>query len=63
MVIFNSFNPPIACCPGYVATDMSSFNGTKTPKEGAITPAWLASSDEVSKENGMFFSDQKYKEY
>jgi hypothetical protein len=42
---------------------MSSFNGTKTPKEGAITPAWLASSDDVSNENGMFFSDQKYKEY
>ena len=31
-----------ACCPGYVNTDMSSGRGTKTPLQGADTPAWLA---------------------
>jgi carbonyl reductase 1 len=31
-----------ACCPGWVATDMSSNRGTKTPAEGADTPVWLA---------------------
>jgi carbonyl reductase 1 len=31
-----------ACCPGYVNTDMSSHRGTKTPAQGADTPAWLA---------------------
>eukprot|EP01080_Neovahlkampfia_damariscottae_P008885 gene8885-835_t len=52
-----------ACCPGYVATDMSSFTGNKTPKEGAITPCWLATSDDVKDENGKFFSDKKLKTY
>ena len=31
-----------ACCPGYTATDMSSWRGTKHASEGADTPAWLA---------------------
>ncbi|KAK3591761.1 hypothetical protein CHS0354_019533 [Potamilus streckersoni] len=31
-----------SCCPGYVATDMSSHKGTKTIDEGAVTPLYLA---------------------
>lgn len=31
-----------AVCPGYCATDMSSFKGPRTPAQGAETPAWLA---------------------
>ena len=31
-----------ACCPGYVATDMSSHRGYKTTAQGADTPTWLA---------------------
>ncbi|MEW5298603.1 MAG: hypothetical protein WDW38_000668 [Sanguina aurantia] len=31
-----------ACCPGYCATDMSSWGGSKTAAEGADTPVWLA---------------------
>lgn len=31
-----------ACCPGYVATDMSSWRGHKHTSEGADTPAFLA---------------------
>lgn len=31
-----------ACCPGFVATDMSSFKGHKTIDEGAETPVMLA---------------------
>jgi len=29
------------CCPGYVNTDMSKGNGTKTPDDGAKTPVML----------------------
>lgn len=31
-----------AVCPGYVATDMSSWKGTKHSSEGADTPTWAA---------------------
>lgn len=31
-----------SCCPGYVATDMSSFKGPKTIEQGADTPFYLA---------------------
>ena len=31
-----------ACCPGSVATQMSSYRGSKTPAQGADTPVWLA---------------------
>ncbi|KAH3779338.1 carbonyl reductase [NADPH] 3-like [Dreissena polymorpha] len=31
-----------SCCPGYVATDLSSFNGEKTTDEGADTTLYLA---------------------
>ncbi|XP_033639673.1 carbonyl reductase [NADPH] 1-like [Asterias rubens] len=32
----------MACCPGYVDTDMTSNKGKKTPDEGADTPVYLA---------------------
>ncbi|EKX36642.1 hypothetical protein GUITHDRAFT_117185 [Guillardia theta CCMP2712] len=31
-----------SCCPGYCATDMSSWGGTKTAAQGAETPVKLA---------------------
>ena len=32
----------LACCPGYVATDMNFGDGDLTPAQGAETPTWLA---------------------
>ena len=46
-----------ACCPGYVATDMSSFRGPKTIEEGADTPAWLALLAPPSA-SGKFYKDR-----
>lgn len=46
----------VACCPGSVATDMSSFRGRKTPAEGADTPAWLALEAGAGAVAGKFFS-------
>lgn len=34
-----------AVCPGYCATEMSSYKGPRTPAKGAETPAWLALRD------------------
>ena len=31
-----------ACCPGYCATQMSSFKGPRSAAKGAETPVWLA---------------------
>ena len=31
-----------AVCPGYCATNMSSYKGHKSPAEGADTPVWVA---------------------
>jgi carbonyl reductase 1 len=47
-----------SCCPGYVNTDMSKGNGTKTPDEGAKTPVWLAIQDFGGK-TGSFYRDEK----
>ena len=44
------------CCPGYVATDMSSHRGTKTPSEGAVTPTLLATLID-QRVSGQFWSD------
>jgi carbonyl reductase 1 len=53
-VIINS------CCPGYVATDMSSFKGTKTADEGADTPVYLALLPPgVTEPRGQFVSERK----
>ncbi|CAL8463742.1 g3276 [Coccomyxa elongata] len=47
-----------ACCPGYVATDMSSFRGHKTAEQGADTPVWLALHAPADG-SGKFYSDRK----
>jgi len=46
------------CCPGFVKTDMSSHQGSKTPDEGADTPVWLALLPPESTVTGKFFSDR-----
>jgi carbonyl reductase 1 len=51
-----------ACCPGYVATDMSSHKGTKTIDEGADTPLYVALLPaNVSEPRGKFVSDREVK--
>ncbi|KAH6618669.1 carbonyl reductase [Boeremia exigua] len=52
----------VACCPGYVNTDMSKGNGTKTPDEGAQTPVLLAIQDSGAK-TGEFWRDEKVIEW
>ncbi|EUC38938.1 hypothetical protein COCCADRAFT_31994 [Bipolaris zeicola 26-R-13] len=47
-----------ACCPGYVNTEMTKGNGTKTPDEGARTPVLLALGDIQGKAGG-FWQDEK----
>ncbi|KAF1917164.1 carbonyl reductase [Ampelomyces quisqualis] len=44
-------------CPGYVNTDMSKGNGTKTVDEGAMTPVWLAIHD-FGGATGAFWRDK-----
>jgi carbonyl reductase 1 len=48
----------VSCCPGYVNTDMSKGNGTKTPDEGAQTPVWLA-IQEYGGKTGTFYREEK----
>ncbi|XP_071803174.1 carbonyl reductase [NADPH] 1-like [Asterias amurensis] len=49
----------MACCPGYVDTDMSSHKGPKTPDEGADTPVYLAMLQPGSAGfNGNMYSDR-----
>lgn len=49
-----------ACCPGYVATDMTSLKGTKTIDEGADTPVYLALlQPDVTSPRGDFVSERK----
>ena len=47
-----------ACCPGYVNTDMTKGNGTKTPDEGARTPVMLALGDIGGKTGGFWQSEK-----
>lgn len=47
-----------ACCPGYVATDMSKGNGTKTPDQGAQTPVLLALGD-IGQQTGLFWQEER----
>ncbi|KAJ6286286.1 hypothetical protein J3E71DRAFT_374815 [Bipolaris maydis] len=47
-----------ACCPGYVNTEMTKGNGTKTPDQGAQTPVLLALGDIGSKAGG-FWQEEK----
>lgn len=47
-----------SCCPGYVNTDMTKGNGTKTVDEGAKTPVMLALED-ISGKSGLFWQSEK----
>lgn len=47
-----------SCCPGYVNTDMTKGNGTRTPDEGAQTPVMLALQD-LHGQTGVFWRDGK----
>ncbi|KAF2005184.1 carbonyl reductase [Amniculicola lignicola CBS 123094] len=51
-----------SCCPGYVNTDMSKGNGTKTPDEGAQTPVMLALRD-LKGESGIFWKEETHEEW
>lgn len=51
-----------ACCPGYVNTDMTKGNGTKTPDQGAQTPVLLA-IQELGGKTGEFWRDEKVVEW
>uniref|UniRef100_A0A0N5BA18 Carbonyl reductase n=1 Tax=Strongyloides papillosus TaxID=174720 RepID=A0A0N5BA18_STREA len=37
----------IACCPGYVATDMTNYKGPLTIDEGTVTPLYCALNEEA----------------
>ena len=50
-----------ACCPGYVSTKMSSFNGSLTIEQGADTPVHLATSNNIP--NGEFVYQRKIIEW
>lgn len=47
-----------SCCPGYVNTDMTRGNGTRTPDEGAHTPVMLAIGD-IEGQSGLFWRYEK----
>ncbi|KAH9875129.1 hypothetical protein J1614_004618 [Plenodomus biglobosus] len=47
-----------SCCPGYVNTDMTKGNGTKTPDDGAQTPVMLALQD-IKAQTGAFWQSEK----
>jgi len=49
-----------ACCPGYVATDMSSHLGPLTIDQGAETPVYLALLPEnITEPKGKFLAEKK----
>ncbi|MEJ5888670.1 SDR family oxidoreductase [Pseudokineococcus marinus] len=43
-----------AACPGFVATDLNGFRGTRTPQEGARTPVRLATLPDGGPTGGFF---------
>lgn len=45
-------------CPGYVNTDMTKGNGTRTPDEGAQTPVMLVLTD-IKGATGEFWQYEK----
>lgn len=45
-----------AACPGFVATDLNGFRGTRTPEQGAATPIRLATLPDDGP-TGEFFDD------
>jgi carbonyl reductase 1 len=48
-----------ACCPGYCATDMSSWRGTQSAADGADTPVWLALLPPAQFSTGGFYRDRQ----
>ena len=44
-----------ACCPGYVATDMSSHKGPLTPDQGAETPVMLSLLPDASPTGDFYY--------
>jgi NAD(P)-dependent dehydrogenase (short-subunit alcohol dehydrogenase family) len=46
-----------ACCPGYVATDFTNFQGTRTPGQGAAIAIRLATLPDDGPRGG-FFDDE-----
>ena len=45
-----------SCCPGFVATDLNNFRGTRTPEQGAAIAIKLASLPDDGP-TGSFFDD------
>ena len=43
-----------AACPGFVATDLNGFRGTRTPEQGAATPIRLATLPDDGPTGGFF---------
>ncbi|XP_072047285.1 carbonyl reductase [NADPH] 3-like [Amphiura filiformis] len=53
-----------SCCPGYVATDMSSYKGHLTIDEGAVTPVYLATLPSGAKEpQGKFLQKKQVNDF
>ena len=51
-----------ACHPGDVSSKLSNdlgFGGSETPEEGADTPVWLATSDEVAAATGGWYERRR----
>lgn len=46
-----------ACCPGYVATDFTGHNSTRTPEEGAAVAVTLATLPDDGPRGGFFDDD------
>ncbi len=47
-----------AVCPGWVRTAMGGPSATLSPREGAITPVWLATQMQ-ERQSGLFFRSQR----
>lgn len=48
-----------ACCPGYVATQMSSFGGELTPEQGADCQIFLAVAPAEQIKQGAMYAERK----
>ncbi|XP_030846763.1 carbonyl reductase [NADPH] 3-like [Strongylocentrotus purpuratus] len=51
------------CCPGNVATDMSSHKGPLTIDQGAVTPVYLALLPGGCSHQGLFFYQKAVKDF
>ncbi|XP_059178429.1 carbonyl reductase [NADPH] 1-like [Physella acuta] len=53
-----------ACCPGYVATEMTSYKGTLTVDQGAETPVYCALLPaNIDSPRGLFIREKKVSEW